>query len=159
MEKNFIKIKPCKKIDTFDADKKPNGWVLELVSDRDNFTKQIKGQLYMTVAEPGLFKGFHLHAAADYFITCIKGHILETIYQDRISKQEIKTGDGDFKTIFVPKGCPHGIKNIGNEPAYIVIYRYPAWDPDVKEQLDIAPEDIETEDAWKKIEKFVEHFR
>src|SRR3989344_1232890 len=68
MEKAFIKTKPCKKIETFDADKKPNGWVLEIVSDKDNFTKHIRGQIYLTVVEPGLFKGYHVHAAADLFI-------------------------------------------------------------------------------------------
>ena len=159
MEKDFIKIKPCKKIETFDADKNSNGWVLELVSDKDKFTKHIKGQLYLTVAAPGSFKGFHIHALADYFITCITGEITDIVYYNKDTKREIKAGDGNFKTVFVPKGCPHGNKNAGNKPAYVLVFRYPAWDPNIKEQLDIDPEEIETKKSWLKIKKFIEQFK
>lgn len=159
MKKSFFKIKPCKKIDTFDAHKNHNGWVLEIVSDKDGFTKHIKGQVYMTVAPPGSFKGYHVHAAADYFITCIRGQIVDIIYKSRDVKQEIKMGDGDFKTIRVPKGSPHGFKNIGKESAHVLIYRYPAWSPSLKEQLDIPSKDIETKEAWNKIKEFRKKFR
>ena len=68
-------------------------------------------------------------------------------------------GDDDFKTVFVPRGCPHGIKNIGKEQALVLIYRYPSWSPDFKEQLDISPEDIETKEAWDRISEFVAKFK
>ena len=159
MEKDIIKIKPCKKIETFDAEKKKNSWLLELISDRDGFTKHIQGQAYLTVAAPGYFKGFHLHALADYFVTCIKGRIQHIIYTSKDSKHEIEMGDGDFKTVFLPKGFPHGIKNIGEGDAHILIYRYPSWDPDVNEQLDIKPEEIEREGIWEQMGEFIEGFR
>ncbi len=160
MKQNIVKIKPCKKIVTFDPKtKKPNGWLLEVVSDTDHFTKHLSGQMYLTVANPGEFKGYHLHADADYFVTCLKGKAMEIVYKNRNEKQEIEMGDGDFKTVFVPKGCPHGIKNIGNGPVYVLIYRYPAWSLDVKEQLDISPKDIETSEAWEKIREFKKKFK
>ena len=67
-------------------------------------------------------------------------------------------GDGDYKLMELPRGYPHAVQNIGDEPAYTLVYRYPAWDPDINEQFDIAPEDIETEEAWKKIEEFKKKF-
>lgn len=153
-----IKIKPCKKVGTFDSKKEPNGWLLELISDSDGFTKWLRGQAYLTVARPGQFKGFHLHAAADYFVTCIKGKIKQIIYTGPRKRHEIEMGDDDFKTVFLPKGFPHGLENIGAVDAYVIIYRYPSWSPDFKEQLDITPQDIETEEAWDKIDSFVKEF-
>lgn len=158
MRKNIAKIKPCKFVKTFDSNGRPNGWLLELVSDKDGFTKHIKGQMYLTVAEPGKLKGFHLHALATYYVTCVKGKVREIIYKSRTEKQVIEMVDGDFKTVELPTGYPHAIENTGKEPAYVLIYRHPAWDPDVNEQLDISPAEIETEQAWKKIRKFIKSY-
>lgn len=159
MAKNSIKIKPCKKVETKNRQGKVNGWLLEVISDRDKFTKHLKGQVYLTVAAPGEFKGYHLHAVSDYFVTCLKGRIKEIIYQSRTKKREIKMGDNDFKTVFLPKGHPHAIQNIGKEPAYVLVYRYPAWDPKVREQLDLARPEINTVSAWKKVHKFLAGFK
>lgn len=149
---------PHRKIETKDADGKPNGWLLEIISDRDGATKHLTGQMYLTVAEPGTFKGFHLHALADYAVTCIKGRVEEVIYRGQYEKEVIEMGDGDFKTVHLPHGLPHGIRNIGNEPAYVLIYRCPSWDPNIKEQLDIAPADIEQSESWERINAFVASF-
>lgn len=155
----MVAIKPCKKIITFDPKtKKCNGWLLEIISDTDHFTKHLRGQVYMSVANPGEFKGYHLHAGADYFITCLKGKVKELIYKSRNEKQEIMMGGGDFKTVFLPKGYPHAIENIGREPAYVLIYRYPAWSPDIKEQLDISRNQIKSQKTWSKIRAFIENF-
>lgn len=154
-----IKIKPCKKVETFDSNKKPNGWLLEIISGRDGFTKNLRGQVYLTVAAPGQFKGYHLHAAADYFVTCIKGKIRQIIYTASDRRREIEMGAGDFKTVFLPKGFPHALENIGREEAYVIIYRYPSWSPDFKEELNIAPGDIEKKQTWVKINEFVKNFK
>jgi len=157
--KNKIIVTPHRRIDTKDSGGKSNGWLLEINSDRDGFTDHIQGQTYLTVAAPGLFKGYHAHALADYFVTCIKGKIREIVYTNKDSKMVTETGDEDFKTIFVPKGCPHAIENIGAEDAYVLIYRYPSWSPDVKEQFDIAPEEIENEESWQKLKQFCENIK
>jgi dTDP-4-dehydrorhamnose 3,5-epimerase-like enzyme len=158
MEKDTLKIKKAKKVDTKDSHGKPNGFLLELVSDRDNFTKHIKGQMYLSVAALGDTKGYHMHARSDYYVICVKGKVQEIVYKDNDSKEIIEMGDGDFKLMELPRGCPHAVVNIGSEPAYMLMYRYPAWDPDVNEQLDIAPEDIEKEESWEKIREFKKKF-
>lgn len=159
MEKDFVKTKPCKKVDTFDDLKKKNGWLLEIVSDRDGFTKHLKGQVYLTTIKPGAFKGFHLHALADYFITCVKGKIKDVVYLSRTDKKETDLGESDFKTIYVPKGYPHGMENVGEGEAYALIYRYPSWSSEIREQLDIGLKEIRTKETWKKINEFVKSFR
>lgn len=156
--KSIARIKPCKKIVTFDAKKKRKGWLLEVVSDRDGFTKHLKGQVYMTVINPGVFLDYHMHAGADYFVTCLKGRVKEIIYKSRTQKQEVIMGDGNFKTVFLPKRHPHAIQNLGKEPAYILVYRYPAWSPKYKEQFDIPRERITSADAWRDIRAFIKKF-
>ncbi len=160
MSKDFIKIKPCKKVDTRSLDQKSvNGWLLEIMSDKDGFTKNINGQVYMTTIDPGVEKGYHIHAGAQYFITCISGKIKTIVYLDQNTKQEFESGDGDFKTYEIPLGSAHYMANVGTEQACILCYRFPSWDPEFKEQLDIPVEEIETKESWKKIEEFVESFK
>ncbi|MEK7600436.1 MAG: cupin domain-containing protein [Patescibacteria group bacterium] len=158
-EKHIVTTHPCKRVETKSHLGKVNGWLLELFSDKDGFTKHIKGQVYLTVAKPGVLKVYHLHAQSDYFVTCIKGTVKEIIYKSKTEKEEVHMGDGDFKTVFLPKGHPHAIQNVGKTPAYVLVYRYPAWDPKKPEQLDIAPEAIETDAAWKRIRAFIKIFK
>ena len=159
INKDIVKVKPCKKIVTLNPKtKKSNGWLLEVVSDMDRFTKHLRGQIYLTVVNPGEFKGYHLHAGADYFVTCLKGKIKEIIYKSINEKQEVKMGDDDFKTVFLPKGYPHAIENLGKEPAYVLVYRYPAWSPDIYEQYDIPQDQIRSPEAWGKIHSFIKNF-
>lgn len=159
MADDIIQIKPCKKVDTKHTDGKPNGWLLELQSDRDGFTDHLKGSFYLTVLAPGVVKGYHIHAVAEYHVTCVKGRVRSTVYKSRTERQEVEHGEGSFQTIKYAPGCAHLISNIGEGEAYVIIYRYPAWSPDLPEQLDIAPEEIATEAAWEKIQNFVSQFR
>lgn len=137
---------------------RPNGWLLEVVSDTDHFTKNIRGQIYLITVNPGEFKGFHMHAGADYFVTCLKGRVKQIVYKSLTEKQEVIMGDRNFKTTFLPKNHPHAVQNIGKDVAYVLVYRYPAWSPKIKEQFDIAPEEIRTPEVWKKIALFIKDF-
>lgn len=157
--KSFIEIKQCKKVVTLNPKtKKPNGWLLEIMSDRDGFTRHLAGQAYLTVAGPGEFKGFHLHAMADYFITCLKGTIEHTVYTSIKEKEVTRMGENDFKTVFIPKGHPHGLENIGKGEAQVLVYRYPAWTPDFKEQFDIPKSEITNPEYWKRARSFIKKF-
>src|SRR3989344_7249249 len=114
MAEDIISIKPCKKVETFHTDGTPNGWLLEIQSDRDGFTEKLHGQFYLTVVDPGVVKGYHIHAVATYHVTCLKGKIRSTVYKDRTHMEVVEFGDGDFKTIKYPPGCAHLIENIGD---------------------------------------------
>ena len=86
MKKSIVTIKPCKKVITFDTYKKPKGWLLEVVSGSDKFTKHLRGQVYLSVLNPKILMDYHLHAQADYFVTCLKGKVVEVIYKNRKEK-------------------------------------------------------------------------
>ena len=125
--------KQCKKVVTFDHDGKENGWLLEINSVRDGFTKQIPGQVYLTVASPGAVKGFHLHQKKLDHFTCIKGKIKLVIF-DGDKFQEFLMGEGNFITVKVPPKIPHAIHNIGSDDAYVINYCYPAFKADEPDQ-------------------------
>jgi quercetin dioxygenase-like cupin family protein len=107
-----MKTKSCKKIQTEDK-----GWLLEILSDQDGFS-DIKGQVYLITINPGKTKGPHSHPETDYYVSCIKGLVKYSIGNDTMIM-----GDDDFKIAFMPKGSSHSIENIGNDLAYVVIYR------------------------------------
>lgn len=152
MEKSFIK--PCKKVETVNTKNEKNGWLLEIVSDKDNWTENIKGQCYLTVVAPNNYKGFHIHAATLYHFVCVKGKIKSIIYAAKENKREITMGEGDFKAIKVFPGEAHCLLNEHSEPAYILGFRYPAWTKENPDQLTVAPEDIDKEESWIKIRRF-----
>jgi dTDP-4-dehydrorhamnose 3,5-epimerase-like enzyme len=166
MEKNtkdFLTIKSARKINTKDPDGTLNGFLLELVSELDGFTKHIKGQMYMTMAEPNSIKGYHMHALADYYVIVIKGNVRYVAYKDKNTKQELILDDKKPQLVHLPKGHPHALFNDSSEPAYVLMYRYPAWDEKAyktgnDEQYDIDPKNIETNEAWQDIEDFKKKF-
>lgn len=147
-------VRPCKKVNTYNSYKSPNGWLLEIVSDKDKWTENLVGQVYLTVVGPHNHKGFHIHAVAMYHFTCLKGQIRSIIYSDRAEKREIQMGDGDYKTIKVFPGEAHCMVNDTDEDAYVLTYRYPTWTEDNPDILTISPSEIDTAQAWEKIEYF-----
>jgi len=137
-----IATNKCEKIETKDEQSKPNGWVLEIASDRDGFTQNIDGQVYLTVVKPGTQKGFHLHKLKTNHITCIKGFLTVGVYDGK-SVEEFKIGEDNFETVKVEPNTPLALYNRGEEDAYVINYCFPAYDPNVREQ-----EEIEIE--WNK---------
>lgn len=132
-----ILTKSCKKVYTVSQNQKSNGWILEIASDKDNFTKYIKGQVYLTVVSPGEQKGFHNHKIKTNHITCIKGFLTVGIYDGK-KIHNFKIGEDNFKTILIPPNFPLALFNRGTEDAYVINYCFPAYDPQVKEQEEIS---------------------
>lgn len=151
-DKKFVKL--CKLVKTYNSYKESNGWLLEILSDKDQWTENLRGQVYLTVVASHNHKGFHVHAKAMYHFTCLRGKIKSIIYSTREQKREIEMGEGDFKSIKVYPGEAHCMVNSSDEEAYLLTYRYPAWVPEDPDILTISPAEINTEEAWDKIEHF-----
>lgn len=126
----------CKRVFTYDSGGQPNGWILELASDRDKFTKNIKGQVYLTVVEPGKQKGFHLHKLKTNHITCIKGLLTVGVWDGK-KVREYKIGEDNFETIQVLPNIALALYNRGDVDAYVINYCFPAYDQNVKEQEEV----------------------
>lgn len=120
--------KPCKKVTTKGRSGQPNGFLVEVVSSKDNWTENIQGQVYMTTVLPGVFKGFHIHQKKVDHFTCLKGNVFIVTYENGEYK-EYRSGEDGFYTVKIPPTVPHGLYNYGEEEAYVVNYCWPPYDP------------------------------
>lgn len=129
-------IKLCKKVITKDGKTGlPNGFLVEIVSAKDGWTEQIKGQVYMTTVPPGVFKGFHIHQKKIDHFTCVRGNVFVVTYEDG-EYREYPSGEKGFCTVKVPPKVPHGLYNFGDEEAYVINYCYPPYDPSDPDQTE-----------------------
>ncbi|MEO0097829.1 MAG: dTDP-4-dehydrorhamnose 3,5-epimerase family protein [candidate division WOR-3 bacterium] len=110
------------------------GFVLEILRSDDNiFTKF--GQVYISVAYPGIIKAWHYHKRQTDFFTIIKGMAKVVLYDYRENSQTYKEineffiGELNPLLIKIPPLVLHGFKPLGNEPAYLLnipteVYNY-----------------------------------
>lgn len=140
-----VTTQSAKKVTTFDADKKENGWLIELFKDKNTGTKT---EVYLTAALPGAFKGYHLHRVRAARYVAIKGKMKITTYE-RENNQWIGTEyilDASNPTrLFIPKNTATGLENIDSEDAWLVNYPDPPYDPSLKdEQVEYTKEELES---------------
>ncbi len=125
------------------------GFLMEMLrADEEMFVKF--GQVYMTVAYPGVVKGWHYHKKQDDIFFGIKGMIKLVLHDAREDSpthgttNEFFIGERNPMLVTIPAGVLHGFKGIGHEPAYIINlptepynyadpdeYRIPPHDPSI----------------------------
>lgn len=125
----------AKKVETYDLNGKPNGFLMELFKDGD------KTAAYLSAASPGAFKGYHLHRVRAARYVCLKGTMKIILYVKGIREEHVlDVGD----TLTIPKDIPTGLQNIGTEDAWLINYPDPAYDPSLKdEQVDYTQEELD----------------
>lgn len=133
------KIEEAKKVTTFDLNKNPNGFLMELYKDGEKTTA------YLTTVKPGMFKGYHLHRvrAARYVI--LKGKMTITLFKPETQEKEDYVLDAENpKRLFIPKDIATGLLNTGSEEAWLINYPNPPYDPSLKdEQVEYTLEELE----------------
>jgi len=83
------------------------------------------GEIYFSLAFPGVIKGWHLHKEVTLNYAVIKGRIKLVLYDDREDSptrntlQEIFTGEDNYGLITIPPKIWNGFKAIGMEPALV----------------------------------------
>ncbi len=83
------------------------------------------GEIYFSLAYPGVIKGWHLHKEMTLNYAVIKGRIKLVLYDDREDSptrntlQEIFTGEDNYCLITIPPKIWNGFKAIGMEPALV----------------------------------------
>ena len=110
------------------------GFLMEILRNDDKIFKKF-GQIYITVAYPGVVKGWHYHKKQwDHFVV-IKGMAKVVLYDNRKDSptygqiQEFFMGELNRILISIPPMVVHGMKGIGTEPAYLLnipteVYNY-----------------------------------
>ena len=125
------------------------GFLMEILRSDDPFYEKF-GQAYLTVAYPGVVKGWHYHKLQTDHFCAVRGMAKVVLYDDRESSPtrgeigEFFMGERNPILLRIPAGVLHGMKGMGVEPAYILNiptelyrhddpdeYRVPAHDNDI----------------------------
>jgi dTDP-4-dehydrorhamnose 3,5-epimerase len=83
------------------------------------------GEIYFSVAYPGVIKGWHLHSRMTLNYAVVQGMIKLVLHDQRPGSpthgrfQEVFTGDDFYALVTVPPGVLNGFKNIGSKLAVI----------------------------------------
>ena len=144
MEIVDLKLEPAKKVLTYDAQGRQNGWLMELYKDKETGQKT---EAYLTAALPGAFKGYHLHRVRAARYVAVKGKMRIICYRrqnDKWKPEEFILSADQPQRLFIPKNVATGLENIGEEEAWLVNYPDPAYDPSLKdEQVEYTKEELE----------------
>lgn len=136
-DQNEVVKTVCKKVKTFDLDKKQNGFLIELFKE-GRFTT-----VYLSATAPGGFKGYHLHKVREANYVCLKGKIKVILYTAAGREEHILTADGGER-LHIPANVPTGLSNEWEEEAWVINNPSPAYDPELKgEQVDFTEEQCE----------------
>lgn len=144
MDISKVEVFAAKKVLTYDASGKQNGWLMELYKDKETGQKT---ESYLTAALPGAFKGYHLHRVRAARYVALKGKMKIITYvreNDKWVRSENILEAGKPQRLFIPKNVATGLENIGSEEAWLINYPDPAYDPSLKdEQVEYTKEELE----------------
>jgi len=123
-----VNVKPLKII----ADER--GYLMEMMRSDDPFFQRF-GQSYVSVAYPGVVKGWHFHKVQTDHFVIVKGMMKVVLYDQRDGSptkgliNEFFMGEKNPILVTIPPGVVHGMKGIGTEPAMLLnvpteLYKY-----------------------------------
>ena len=99
------------------------------------------GEIYFSVAYPGVIKGWHLHSQQTQNYAVISGMIKLVLYDPRESSntkgevQELFIGEDNYCLVRIPPGIYNGFKAYGVQPAIVANCPTEPHDPDEMERL------------------------
>jgi len=101
------------------------GYLMEILRVDDPIFEKF-GQVYLTVAYPGVVKGWHYHRKQTDLFAVIKGEIKLVLYDQRrnsLTRGEIDEfflGEKNPLLVRIPPEVVHGFKAVGIEPGYVI---------------------------------------
>jgi dTDP-4-dehydrorhamnose 3,5-epimerase len=101
------------------------GFLMEILRKDDPFFQQF-GQVYLTVVNPGVVKGWHYHRLQTDHFCVVKGMAKVVLYDSREGSKtkgevnEFFLGDHNRTLLIIPPGVLHGMKGVGTEPAFLI---------------------------------------
>jgi dTDP-4-dehydrorhamnose 3,5-epimerase len=110
------------------------GYLMEMLRADDPFFQKF-GQVYLTVAYPGVVKGWHYHKVQTDHFVAVSGMVKVVLYDQREKSptrgeiNEFFMGLHNPILLVIPPFVAHGMKAIGTEPGMVVncpteVYRY-----------------------------------
>jgi len=100
------------------------------------------GEIYFSVAYPGVIKGWHYHKRQTQNYCVVQGMIKLVLYDDRDDSgtkgevQEIFMGEDNYCLVRIPPFIWNGYKGIGVKPAMVANCATEPHDPDEMDRKD-----------------------
>ena len=144
-----VNVKPLKVI----ADER--GYLMEMLRADDPFFQKF-GQTYVSVAYPGVVKGWHYHKIQTDHFVIVKGMMKVVLYDDREGSptkgtvNEFFMGERNPILITIPPGVWHGMKGIGTEPAMLVNMPTEPYRYDQPDEYRVDPHQNEIPYDWSR---------
>lgn len=101
------------------------GFVMEMLRCDDEIFQKF-GQVYLSVAYPGVVKGWHYHKKQTDNFVVVKGMLKVVLYDQRKDSpthgmiNEFFMGERNPILLVIPPLVVHGVKAIGTEPGYLI---------------------------------------
>ena len=129
------------------------GLLMEMLRCDDDIFQKF-GQVYLSMAYPGVVKGWHYHKKQIDYFTIVKGMMKVVLYDMRDgspTKGEVNQffmGEKNPVLITIPAGVAHGMKCIGVEPAYLINCPTECYKYDEPDEFRIHPHDNDIPYDW-----------
>ena len=100
------------------------GKVMKMISREDSVFREF-GEVYFSVAYPGVIKGWHIHKRMTLNYAVPSGHIKFVLYDDRQESptrgliQELFLGPDNYCLVTVPPLVWNGFKCVGTESSIV----------------------------------------
>jgi len=144
-----VKIKQLKMIPD------ERGFVMELLRSDDEIFEKF-GQVYVSVAYPGVVKGWHYHKLQTDYFGIVKGMMKVVLYDQRKESptygqiNEFFMGDQNPMLLVIPPYVVHGMKAIGAEPGYLMNCPTLPYDRKSPDEYRIDPHSGEIPYNWER---------
>jgi len=133
------------------------GFLMEMLrGDEEIFQKF--GQVYLSVAYPGVVKGWHYHRKQTDYFTVVKGMAKVALYdsrEDSSTYQEINEffmGELNPILLAIPPLVMHGIKGISLEPVYLINCPTEPYNYDCPDEFRVHPHNNDIPYDWTRID-------
>ena len=106
------------------------GFLMEILREDDPIFERF-GQAYLTVAYPGVVKGWHYHKRQQDYFAVVKGMAKVVLYDDREGSptrgevNEFFLGERNPTLLVIPPLVVHGIKDVLDHSRAVEVRRHP----------------------------------
>jgi dTDP-4-dehydrorhamnose 3,5-epimerase len=129
------------------------GFLMEMLRCDDEIFRKF-GQVYLSVAYPGVVKGWHYHKKQTDNFAVVKGMLKVVLYDQREESRthgeinEFFMGEKNPILLVIPPMVAHGVKAVGGEAGYLVNCPTEPYDYDQPDEHRIDPNSGEIPYDW-----------
>jgi dTDP-4-dehydrorhamnose 3,5-epimerase len=131
------------------------GFLMEMLRCDDEFFHEF-GQVYLSVAYPGVVKGWHYHRKQTDNFAVVKGMLKVVLYDMREDSptygtvNEFFMGEKNPILLVIPPLVAHGVKAVGPEAGYLVNCPTEPYNYEQPDEHRIAPHGGEIPYDWSR---------